>query len=184
MARYWRYIISTVAGAVLAMDAAALVCVPAGIGADGWLATTMAFGLVWGLTQDRIIGRAEAAWKRLRETPRPPVRDGDGPTLLALFAMAPGPVQLARPVLVLSPYPNPPSWLHPRRRWQIMTVWARRNAELVAEARRLTAAGLLRRAERARTWDGMSLYEITGLGRDVAVRNAERLAAGMTEERA
>lgn len=120
------------------------------------------------------------AWRRPAAGPG---RDGDGPTLLALFAIRTTPAYLINVVTILSPYPDAPSWRHPRRRWRIMTAWAMRTGELMAEAGRLADAGLLRCTERGRR-RGMWMYEVTDLGRDVALRSAEVLMNGRTEERA
>lgn len=180
----WRPLATWFVGSILSLEAATLVCVPAGLGPNWWIATATGFGIVWGLVGDRIVDTTVTAWKQLGNLPTLPARDGDGPTLLALFSMAPGPMRLANAVLVLSPYPDSPSWLRPVRRWRVMRAWVWRNAELVAEAGRLADAGLLRCTDRACGWDGMSVYEVTGLGRDVAARNAEVLMNGRTEERA
>lgn len=128
--------------------------------------------------------KAEDAWKALQEASRTSRDGGDSTTLLALFAMREDPVRLFDVVLVLSPAPDAPSWLHPMRRWNVMTAWVRRNSELATEVRSLAESGLLRRTERGRWWEDMSFYEATGLGRDVAVRNAEVLMAGRIEEEA
>ena len=98
--------------------------------------------------------------------------------------MRAGPTYLIGVALVLSPHPDAPSWLHPMRRWNIMSAWAMRTGELMAEVDRLADTGLLRCTERGRRYRGMSMYEATELGRDVAVRNAEVLMAGQSEERA
>jgi hypothetical protein len=128
-----------------------------------------------------------ALWFWSRHAWRRPVsgsgRDGDGPTLLALFATRATPAYLINVVTILSPYPDAPSWRHPWRRWRVLTAWAVRTGELMAEAGRLADAGLLRCTQRARR-HGMCMYEATDLGRDVAVRNAEMLMNGLTEERA
>lgn len=184
MTGLWRFAASTVVSTVLAIETATLICVPLGLGPNWWIAACLVFGILWSLAADRLIDYQVAAWKQLRDLPTLPARDGDGATLLVLFAMHDEPVHLIGPVLVLSPHPNVPSWLRPLRCWRLMSAWVWRNAELVAEAGRLTEDGLLQCTERARGWDGMSLYEITGLGRDVAARNAEVLMAGRTEETA
>lgn len=178
-----RYLAATLLSTWLAIEAATLICVPLGLGPNWWTAMCTGFGIVAGLKGERILNAHVAAWKRLWSRGTGPGRDGDGPTLLALFAMHTGPAYLIDRVMVLIPYPDAPSWRHPRRRWRIMTAWAVRTGELMAEADRLADAGLLRCTEQARR-RGMWMYEITGLGRDVALRNAEVLMNGRTEERA
>jgi hypothetical protein len=171
-----RTLVTWATGVVVSLEAATLVCVPAGLGPDVWIATCAGFGLIWALAGERIVDQAVVAWKQLGRTPTLPAREGDGATLLALFAMAGTATRLFDVVLVLSPEPDPPSWLHPVRRWQVMRAWVWRNAELVAETGRLAERGLLRCVERGRWLADMGVYEITGLGRDVAARNAEVLA--------
>jgi len=102
--------------------------------------------------------------------------------MLALFAMRPGPARLADLVMVLNPRPDMPPWRHPMQRWNVTTAWVVRSAELLAQADRLVDAGLLRCTERGRRYWDMGIYEATGLGRDVAARNAEVLMAGRAEE--
>lgn len=169
---------------VLAIETATLICVPLGFGPNWWIAACLVFGILWSLVVDRLIDYQVAAWKRLRRLSTIPARDGDGSTLLALFAMRTGPTYLIGVVLILNPCPDGPSWLHPMRRWNVMSAWAMRTGELMAEADRLTDAGLLRCTERGRRYRGMSMYEATEFGRDVAVRNAEVLMNGRSEERA
>lgn len=187
MTASWRLVVTVVLDTMLAIDTAALVCVPLDLSGT-WLAVvTAASGPLWACVVDWGIGKAEAGRKALHEAPRM-LRGGNGggATLLALFAMREGPVRLFDVVIVLSPEPNAPSWLHPMRRWDVMSGWARRNAELAAEAGGLAEAGLLRCVESARTWygwDGASVYEATGLGRDVAARNAEMLMTNNMESR-
>lgn len=183
-----RLVVTMVMGSMLTIATAALVCVPLGL-SGGWLdVTCVASGPFWAWVVDRAIGKTEDAREGLCEAPRASRgAGGDSATLLALFTMREGPVRLFDAVLVLSPEPDAPSWLHPMRRWNVMSAWARRNAELATEAGSLAEAGLLRCVESARTWygwDGASLYEATGLGRDVAVRNAEVLMAGQLKEEA
>lgn len=177
MPGFLRFLATTLLGGLLSVEAATLICVPLGLGPNWWMAMCGGFGLVAGPVAPWIINTHIAAWKRLRGREVSLRRDGDGPTLLALFAMHKGPVRLFDVVLVLSPEPDAPSWLHPLRRWNVMIAWVRRNAELEAEARGLSDAGLLQRTERSRMWNDASLYEATGLGRDVAARNAEVLMA-------
>lgn len=184
MTGWRRFAVSVAAGTVLSVEAATLVCVPAGLGPNWWFTACGVFAAGWGLAGDRIVDRAVTAWKQLGKSPTIAAHDGDGPTLLALFVMHGGPVRLFDLVVVLSPYPDPPSWMHPLRRWNVMTAWVSRNDEVLAEARSLADAGLLRCTERGRRRDRMGVYEITGLGRDVAARNAEVLMAGRTEENA
>lgn len=182
----WRLAVTMVMGSALAVATASLVCVPFGLGGDWLCVVCVASGPLWALAVDWAISETEDARKGLYKAPRA-FCGGDSATLLALFAMREGPVRLFDVVLVLSPEPDAPSWVHPMRRWNVMSAWARRNAELAAEAGVLAEAGLLRCVESARTWygwDGASLYEATGIGRDVAVRNAEVLMAGQAEERA
>lgn len=188
MTASWRLIVTLVVSSALTIETAALICVPFGLSGT-WLAVVMAAsGPLWACVVDWGIGKTDAGRKALHEAPRTSRGgNGDGTTLLALFAMREGPVRLFDVVIVLSPEPNAPSWLHPMRRWNVMSAWARRNAELAAEAGGLAEAGLLRCVESARTWygwDGASVYEATGLGRDVAARNAEVLMAGQLKEEA
>lgn len=184
MTASWRLVVTIVLSTVLAIDTAALVCVPLGLSGT-WLAVVVAAsGPLWAFVTDWGISKTEDAWKALQEASRTSRDGGDSTTLLALFAMRKGPVRLFDVVLVLSPCPDAPSWLHPMRRWNVMTAWVRRNSELAAEVRRLAESGLLRRTERGRWWEDMSFYEATGLGRDVAVRNAEVLMASRIEEEA
>lgn len=178
----WRLVVTMAMATMLTIDTAALACVPLRLGSTWLMVMILASGPFWAWIVDRTIDKAEGAWKRLYEAPRPS-RDGDATTLLALFAMHEGPVRLFDVVLVLSPDPDAPSWLHPARRWNVMIAWVCRNIELEAEVERLARAGLLQCTERGRRWNNASLYEITGLGRDVAVRNAEVLMAGQLEER-
>lgn len=180
MAAFWRFAAATAIGSSLALDAAALIYIPTGLGPNWWAAMCMVFGIAFAPVGDRIVRGAEAAWERFSN---PTTRPGDGPTLFALFAMKAAPVHLVDLVMVLNPQPDAPSWLHPCRRWRVMTAWAVRFAELVAEAGRLADAGLVECTERARR-EPMSVYEITGLGRDVVARNAEVLMNHLTEERA
>lgn len=183
MTGWRRFAVSVAAGTVLSVEAATLVCVPAGLGPNWWFTACGVFAAGWGLAGDRIVDRSVTAWKQLGKSPTITARNGDGPTLLALFAMYEGPVRLFDLVIVLSPYPDPPSWLHPVRRRRVMRAWVWRNVEIHAEAVRLAQSGLLRCTEHDRRWLGASLYEITDLGRDVAARNAKVLTA-TTEERA
>lgn len=183
MTASWRLVVTMVVGTMLAIDTAALVCVPFGLSGTWLTVMFVASGPFWAWMVDRGIDKAEGAWKRLYEAPKP-FPEGDEAALLALFAMHGCPVRLFDVVLVLSPAPDAPSWLRPLRRWNVMIAWVRRNAELESKAERLAEAGLLQRTERGRRWNDMSLYEATGLGRDVAVRNAEVLMAGQAEERA
>lgn len=178
----WRAVISIAVGALLPLEVAP-VCILFRIGPNGWIAVSIIAGIVWALTQNRIFNKVEAAWKGL-ESPAALARNGDGPTLLALFAMHGEPVRLFDLVIVLSPYPDPPSWLHPLRRWNVMTAWVRRNSELMAEAGRLAESGLLRLTGRPRRRERMGEYEVTGLGRDVAARNVEVLMADQLKEEA
>lgn len=175
-----RFVATVVIGSSLALDASMLICTLAGLGPNWWAAMCTVFGIAGGPAGDRIVRGAEAAWKRFSN---PSTRPGDAPTLLALFAMKAAPVHLVDLVMVLNPQPDAPSWLHPCRRWRVMTAWAVRFAELVAEAGRLADAGLVECTERARR-EPMSMYEITGLGRDVAARNAEVLMAAAAKEEA
>jgi hypothetical protein len=183
MTASWRLVVTMVMSSALTIETAALICVPLGLSA-GWLtAVCLASGLLWPWLVDWAIGKAEDAWKALQEAPRAP-QDGDGPTLLALFAMRTEPTHLIGVTLILNPCPDGPSWRHPMRRWNVMTAWARRSTELMAEVHRLADAGLLRCTEHGRRYRGMSMYEATDLGRDVAARNAEMLMNGLSEERA
>lgn len=184
MTASWRLVVTVVLGTMLAIDTAALVCVPLDLSGT-WLSVLIGVaGPFWAFVVDRGISKAEDAWKALQEASRTSRDGGDSTTLLALFAMREDPVRLFDVVLVLSPAPDAPSWLHPMRRWNVMTAWVRRNSELATEVRSLAESGLLRRTERGRWWEDMSFYEATGLGRDVAVRNAEVLMAGRIEEEA
>jgi hypothetical protein len=178
-----RLIIAFVMSSALTIETAALICVPLGLSANWLTVVCVASGPFWAWAVDWAIGKAETAWKGLQNAPRA-VRDGDGPALLALFAMRAEPTHLIGVVLVLNPCPDGPSWLHSMRRWNVMSAWAMRTGELMAEADRLANAGLLRCTERGRRYRGMSMYEATELGRDVAARNAEVLMAELTEERA
>lgn len=184
MTASWRLVVTVVLGTMLAIDTAALVCVPLDLSGT-WLAVTVAAsGPLWAFVVDWGISKTEDAWKTLQETSRTRRNGGDSATLLALFATRGAPARLFDVVLVLSPTPDAPSWLHPMRRWNVMTAWVRRNSELAAEVRSLAESGLLRCTERGRWWEDMSIYEATGLGRDVAARNAEVLMAGRIEEEA
>lgn len=185
MTASWRLAVTMVLGTALTIVTAALVCVPLDLGRTWLMVMLVAPGPLWAWIVDWGIGRTEAAQERLYEAPRTSCSaGGDSATLLALFAMREGPVRLFDVVLVLGPCPDAPSWLHPMRRWNIMTAWVRRNSELAVEVRSLAESGLLRRTERGRWWEGMSFYEATGLGRDVAARNAEMLMAGQLKEEA
>lgn len=184
MTASWRLAVTMVLGTALTIITAALVCVPLDLSRTWLMVMLVAPGPFWAWIVDWGIDRTEAAQERLYEAPRMSrSAGGDSATLLALFAMRKRPVRLFDVVLVLSPCPDAPSWLHPMRRWNVMTAWVRRNSELVAEVRSLAESGLLRRTERGRRWEDMSFYEATGLGRDVAARNAEVLIAGRIEER-
>lgn len=184
MTGFRRLAASMALSTVLSIETATLICAPLGLDGNWWIAATLGFGILWMFVTDRAVEKADAAWAELRELSTGSTRDNDGPTLLALFAMHNEPVRLFDVVLVLSPCPESPSWLHPLRRWNVIIAWVRRQAELEAEARGLSDAGLLRCTERARVWNNASMYEATGLGRDVAARNAEVLMAGRAEERA
>jgi len=183
MTASWRLVVAFVMSSALTIETATLICVPLGLSANWLTAVCVTSGLFWAWAVDWAIGKAETAWKGLQGAPRA-VCDGDGPTLLALFAMRTEPTHLIGVMLVLNPCPDGPSWLHPMQRWNVMTAWAMRTGELMAEADRLAGTGLLRCTERGRRYRGMSMYEATEFGRDVAVRNAEVLMSGRTEERA
>lgn len=108
----------------------------------------------------------------------------DQRNLLALYAASAGPVALGWLVVVLSPPPEGTSWRRPWRHWRAMTAWVARNEEIASEAAVLARRGLLRCVRRNRWSELKSVYEITGLGRDVAARNAAVLMNHLTEERA
>ncbi|ACU71821.1 hypothetical protein Caci_2912 [Catenulispora acidiphila DSM 44928] len=184
MSGWWRLLASVSVGALIPL-AAGMGCALLGLGPNWWMGMSAALGLVWALTQNRILDRAGAAWTELCEAAgEVPALNDDDATLLALFAMHSSPVRVAWPVKILNPCPDSRWWPYPWRHCRVMFAWGCRNAELFTGTERLAGKNLLQRTERGRSWDGTSVYEATGLGRDVAARNAEVLMAGRMEEAA